>query len=167
MQPELVKPRIGPPEALLVIVTAFWLGMIATLFLAIPTIFGSLPDDRALAGRIAASVFSKADDVRVGLALVALLAGIGSWRRRRGARGSFAFAVLPILAAISVAAGVWYVAPSIARAQAEGTTQSESFKMLHRAGTTLFVVESVLALMLLLVTTALAPARRPTSSATA
>lgn len=160
MQLDLTKPRLGPPEAALVFVTAFWLGMITTLFLAIPTIFGGLPDDRAMAGRIAAKVFSKADAVRVTLAVVAVVAGAAAWRRRRSRVGIMLVA-LPVLAAISVAIGVGYVAPAIIRAQAEGTTQTPAFRTLHGVGTGLFVFEGVLALGMLVAIAARVPPHRP------
>lgn len=152
MQPDLTKPRIGLPEAVLLIVAAFWIGMIVTLFLAIPTIFGGLPHDRAQAGRIAASVFSKADGIRLALSLLAMVAGVGVCRRRRGSRGRFVFAVLPALAAFSVAVGVGYIAPEIGLAQARGVTQTAAFQRLHRAGTGLFMLEGAIAVAILIAT---------------
>jgi hypothetical protein len=62
------------------------------------------------------------------------------------------FAILPALAAISVAVGVGYIAPEIALAQAKGVTQTPAFQRLHRVGTGLFMLEGALAVATLAAT---------------
>ena len=156
MVPELANRKTtGVIEILLTAVAAFWLGLIVLLFVAVPTIFSTLPDDRSLAGRIAAGIFARTELIRVILAAGIITLGMGTFLKHRQRRATTAFPLLALLGGIAVAVGVWYVAPAIARGQADGTTDTPAFRRLHGMGSGLLLVEAGVSFVLMVMTVVL------------
>jgi len=137
-----VPARPAPPAwkaRAAVFAAALWWGSLSvTGFLAVPTLFASLPTP-ALAGNVAARLFSAQGWVAVGCALVLLFAARsdeGSSMRWRG--GVLAFVIAGLLLALL---GEFAVAPRI--------MARENLRLWHGLGTGMYVVQWLCAALVL------------------
>ena len=131
-----------------------WVGSLWTIgYLAAPTLFATLAD-RALAGSIAGSLFRVEAWVSLacGLSLLALLFADRSFAKRR------ACIVLVVLMLVCLSVGYFGVQPFMAAlketAVSNGGVMTEAararFGMLHGVASVIYLVESLLAVVLVL-----------------
>lgn len=160
MNPDLANGKTaGVTEILLTAVAAFWLGLIVLLFVAVPTIFSTLADDRTMAGKIAAGIFHRTEIIRIILSAGVIVFGVAAYLKHRG-RAAISLPLLALVGGAAVAIGVWYVSPAIAHGQAEGTTHTPEFKRLHGLGSGLLLVEAIVALLVIVLTLIVAATSR-------
>jgi ABC-type amino acid transport system permease subunit len=140
--------------ALRVLLATVWAGSLWTVgYLAAPTLFATLAD-RALAGSIAGSLFRVEAWVSVacGLSLLVLLMGNHRFERRRSCL------VLVVLMLVCVSVGYFGLQPFMAElralAAASGGVMDEAtrsrFGVLHGVASVIYLVQSVLAVGLVL-----------------
>lgn len=144
----------GVVSALRLLLVTVWAGSLWTVgYLAAPTLFATLAD-RSLAGTIAGSLFRVEAwlSVACGLSLLLLLLADRHFARRRSCL------VLVVLMLVCVSVGYFGLQPFMAElraaAAANGGMMDEAlrsrFGMLHGVASAIYLVESLLALVLVL-----------------
>lgn len=144
----------GVVSALRLLLVTVWAGSLWTVgYLAAPTLFATLAD-RSLAGTIAGSLFRVEAwlSVACGLSLLLLLLADRHFARRRSCL------VLVVLMLVCVSVGYFGLQPFMAELRAAAAANSgvmdealrSRFGMLHGVASAIYLVESLLALLLVL-----------------
>ncbi len=127
---------------------SLWLGALCAIgYLAVPILFASL-DDRVLAGMLAGKMFSAVSLVGLGCgsALLALL-----WTRCAKPLRERRFYLLLIMLVL-VVLGEFVLQPQMAELKAQGLAEGGRFAMLHGIASLLYMANSLIAVVVLVVT---------------
>jgi hypothetical protein len=127
---------------LLVMTWALWLGGLATLFIAVTSLFATFDADHTLAGLAASGIFARFNRYQLLLAAVSLI-GSFVWRitsKRSGVTGLFFCFGLAAFAAI-VVAGI--ITPHLEAMRLAQKTHTPEFGRLHGISMMLYFFEMV------------------------
>jgi len=135
------------------VLMTLWVGSLwAVGYLAVPILFSTL-DDRMLAGLLAGKMFTAVSFI--GLACGSVLLAMAFWAGSRGFRDARVLLIGIML--VLVAVGEFVLQPEMAQLKAqgliEGSEQAARFGMLHGIASLLYLANSVLGLILLLLAT--------------
>ena len=141
-------------EHLLVVLITLWAGALWSIgYIVAPVLFGML-SDRALAGDIAGRLFARLGWIGVGCALYVLGFMLTRWRWRAFRSGLFWLVVAMLLATFASQFGIQ---PLMAQMKADAwprevmdTVMRDRFATWHGVSSVLYLIQSVLALPLVL-----------------
>jgi len=141
-------------EHLLVVLITLWAGALWSIgYIVAPTLFAML-SDRALAGDIAGRLFALLGWIGVGCAVYVLAFMLARWRWRAFRSGLFWLVVAMLLATLASQFGIQ---PLMARMKADAwprevmdTVMRDRFATWHGVSSVLYLIQSVLALPLVL-----------------
>lgn len=141
-------------EHLLVVLITLWAGALWSIgYIVAPTLFGML-SDRALAGNIAGRLFALLGWIGVGCAVYVLGFMLARWRWRAFRNGLFWLVVAMLLATLASQFGIQ---PLMAQMKADAwprevmdTVMRDRFATWHGVSSVLYLIQSVLALPLVL-----------------
>jgi purine-cytosine permease-like protein len=152
--------RLGPP--LFWLGVSLWVGGLAALALAAPTIFRTAPS-RESAGLIFGAVLRGFSKVEIVCALLAVAGMVLTWNRPAASVDLLRAGLLALMVAILIVVQVW-IFPSLEALRPEmsaSETARERFQSLHRISENLYKVTLLSGLALIVVTAWFS--RRPAS----
>lgn len=131
-----------------------WIGSMWTVgFIVAPVLFNAL-DDRMLAGNIAGRLFTTISYIGISSAIVLIVLYMREHKRQLWASWSFRFVVMMLLVTLIGEFGITPmmqdIKASVGTALVKGTEAHNRFSILHGISSSLFLLNSVLGLLVII-----------------